>query len=520
MKNVRKLVYFLVAMLFFITTAHASTYCVKTDGNDANNGTSWSDAFATIQKAIDTSSSGDEIWVAEGTYTLTSQIDVNEDVNLFGGFDPDNGDDTWAERDWRNNKTVVDGNDDVRCFIISGTTIATIDGFTIKDGYTTGNGAGIYMGSGITLTVSNCSLINNDGDGTWSWGGAIYSKGGLTIDNCIFYDNEVKDGGGALGLYQAGTTTIINSCFISNTASKTGGGADGGAIIANRTNATITNCTFYKNFADSYGQTIYSGGDGSKLCNITFKNCIVWDDQNRGYDVACIGNCAGYANLIEFLYCVIDDEYDGQPWYIANNCGYVNWAQRNNQYTLPDFINTSNYDGTDNIWMTSDDGLNLEWDCSYFDNGNNSYVSGINQDILGNDRIANGTVARGAYENNFNIAFQVLSEASGDPVAIFDKFGNLFLGGTLSINQASITASADVNEFRIWDSSGYDIALIDQADANMYITGGKYENQLSITASADVNEFLVKDDDGNIVADVNESGVLLLKGEVYENYLE
>src|SRR4051812_37142764 len=46
-----------------------STYYVTTSGNDANAGTSWANAFRTVQTALATAGvSGDQIWVAEGTY--------------------------------------------------------------------------------------------------------------------------------------------------------------------------------------------------------------------------------------------------------------------------------------------------------------------------------------------------------------------------------------------------------------------------------------------------------------------
>lgn len=42
------------------------------------------DQYATIQVAIDAASSGDIIEVADGTYDITSQIDVNKDVSIIG----------------------------------------------------------------------------------------------------------------------------------------------------------------------------------------------------------------------------------------------------------------------------------------------------------------------------------------------------------------------------------------------------------------------------------------------------
>jgi len=51
-----------------VAAAPGTTYYVATGGSDSNGGTSWLDAWKTIQHAVDNVSSGDTIYVAAGTY--------------------------------------------------------------------------------------------------------------------------------------------------------------------------------------------------------------------------------------------------------------------------------------------------------------------------------------------------------------------------------------------------------------------------------------------------------------------
>jgi hypothetical protein len=90
------------------------------------NGTSWATAYPNLQDALTAADSGDEIWVAEGVYypdagsgqinnAPQSKFNLESEVSLYGGFDPQTGVDVFAERDWTNNPTIfsgdVDGND-------------------------------------------------------------------------------------------------------------------------------------------------------------------------------------------------------------------------------------------------------------------------------------------------------------------------------------------------------------------------------------------------------------------------
>jgi len=67
-------------------------YYVREYASGANNGTSWTDAYTDLQSALAAASSGDEIWVADGTYKPTTGTDrtisfsLKNGVNVYGGF--------------------------------------------------------------------------------------------------------------------------------------------------------------------------------------------------------------------------------------------------------------------------------------------------------------------------------------------------------------------------------------------------------------------------------------------------
>src|SRR5690606_7124928 len=86
------------------------------------NGTSWSNASGDIQSLINNASSGDQIWVAAGTYkpnrkpnalgTITPDDRQNafvlkSGVSIYGGFS--GSETTLNQRDWFANETILSG---------------------------------------------------------------------------------------------------------------------------------------------------------------------------------------------------------------------------------------------------------------------------------------------------------------------------------------------------------------------------------------------------------------------------
>jgi len=104
-----------------------------------------------------------------------------------------------------------------------------------------------------------------------------------------------------------------------------------------------------------------------------------------------------------------------------------------------------------------------------------------------------------------------LRSDSGEPVARFTNSGDLFLAGTLTENTTP-TATAN-DEFRVQDSAGDDVAIIDMTNGNMYLTGSVQASWEE--PSGESCDFIVKNSSGAAVAYIDDSGNLYLKGSVY-----
>jgi len=106
----------------------------------------------------------------------------------------------------------------------------------------------------------------------------------------------------------------------------------------------------------------------------------------------------------------------------------------------------------------------------------------------------------------------IIKDISGSNVAQFDDFGNLVLKGSLTQN--TTPQATDNDEFRVQDSEGNDVAIIDMTNGNMYIAGLVQETWADPDAGED--EFVIHDSAGYPVAYIDESGNLYLQGNVYE----
>jgi hypothetical protein len=245
---------------------------VKTSASGAGNCSSWDDACE-LQTALISAVSGDEIWVAAGTYKPTTSTDrspafqLKSSVSVYGGFA---GDETHREdRDPVANLTTLSGdigvggnNSDNSFHVVTGGAGSILDGFTITAGYATnysqsstdGNGGGLFNAAS-TMTVNNVIFTGNSG----VLGGGIYNSGTLVVTDSTFTGNAGISGHGG-GIYNTGTLTVRSSIFTGNSGSFGGGimNSPNGGTCASPSAATIVNSTFSGNSASSGGSGVYN----------------------------------------------------------------------------------------------------------------------------------------------------------------------------------------------------------------------------------------------------------------------
>lgn len=296
-----------------------------------NNGTSWTDAFTSLQAAINSASAGDEIWVAKGTYLPTDNLQgtttdrdktftLREGVKVYGGFaGSELADFDRSTRNFETNETILsgdfDGNDavftDVNSTVESingneenayhvvmswnNSPATVLDGFTIKGGnanqtgaahtpeagfsFNRSQGGGIYTNSS-SPTLHNLVVEHNYATATGSNPGAagIYLNGGKDNYDISLFNVSVKENlavarGAGLYITGAGTSIVVeDSRFIGNKSTTQLGG---GLYVANGT-VSIARSEFISNMAETSGGAVYKAAAGAvaSITHSTFRNNV------------------------------------------------------------------------------------------------------------------------------------------------------------------------------------------------------------------------------------------------------
>lgn len=413
-------------------------YVRSENGDDKNDGLSWSSAKKTITAALNTASTATEaIWVAAGTYN--ERVTMKDGVNVLGGFaktgNPDNKLDG-VNRDISNANsnfmTVIDGQGGGRVLTqpANFNKLTTWEGFVIQNGATKGdnadsNGAGVKLMSNGKL--KNSLVQNNTHTNTYSsWGsdtksiggGGISMSAGSIVDGCIIKANKANKENNdrytcGAGIHMNGGT-LINSIVVDNVATSTNGaewynwGSNilGAAVFINSA-GTFYNCTFAYNYGNTNGKSAVVGGVWDDSKNSKFYNCIFWGNA---------GNGDGGENTIQ----VGGPGYsDGGTEAAANknliNC-YASIAESSQTtselWNNPDATFQMNIGSNDYNQMISKAKANQPFDDNYkllnnttglhcINKGNNIYVedNDIYVDAAGVTRIQYCTVDKGAYES-------------------------------------------------------------------------------------------------------------------------
>lgn len=336
-------------------SAIGADYYVTTSGSDTNSGSSWPEAFASIQKAIDTADDGDSVWIGQGTYY--ESVKFRNKAITVGSTDPNDWDVVSA--------TIIDANgaENTVSFSTGNDSNSVLTGVTITGGRT-----GIYCDWASPL-VSRCLVTGNE---TSQRGGGMRNCGACspTVTKCVFSKNVARRGG---AMYNDACSAILRDCvFYRNTAVRSGGAiyngylssvlaancvfyrnkaedGDGGAIYnSSESSPTLVNCSFSKNYADLNGGGIYNDDSDA-----TVINCILWEDY-AGEDTDEIFNNDSYPT---FSHCCIRGGLN--RWACGGKDSIDGGA---NIKSNPMFVDPVNPAGSDGKWFTDDDGLYLVFD--------------------------------------------------------------------------------------------------------------------------------------------------------------
>ncbi|MEM0896446.1 MAG: choice-of-anchor Q domain-containing protein, partial [Verrucomicrobiota bacterium] len=181
-------------------------------------------AFTTVQAAINAAEEGCTVHIADGTYQEGAQIDIAKSLTLQGDGDI---------------STTLDGNNAYRVIDLPNSPIdVVLDGLTVTRGRPAAGSGGGIRNRGATLKISNATISDS--------GGGIYNQnsGTVSISNTTISDNTGIQGGGILNTNN-GTVTIFNSTISGNSA--TGGFGGGGIYNENNGVVSVFNSTISGN---------------------------------------------------------------------------------------------------------------------------------------------------------------------------------------------------------------------------------------------------------------------------------
>ncbi len=281
---------FFLLILGAVPIASAKIIYVDDDAIAGGDGSSWSTAHNYLQDALAVAESGDQVWVAEGTYKPDQGNGITagdrtasftlDGIILYGAFD---GTEATNDPNGSNEKTILSGEID------NNSTLWSLHIVSINDSY---NNA-----------MKNFTISKGNANGSKLWGhstgGGVYFNGvhgneNCIFENCIFENNSAGGAGGAL---EGSDATFINCKFTHNESS-----GDiyeipgGGAVAVNK--GTFLNCIFDNNRVQTFDGTGGPGG-GVIVADGNFINCKFSNNS--------AGNGGGVSVVVgNFINCIFD----------------------------------------------------------------------------------------------------------------------------------------------------------------------------------------------------------------------
>jgi len=348
---------FKTAPLLTVVNPSESTIYVDASADGTNDGSSWANAFTTLQDALPLAGSVREIRMADGVYTPDRGLGVTRGdrgatfkltggLTIQGGYagtgapDPD-------ARDTRAYATILSGDltandlpvadpanlwkevsrtDNSRHVLTASGSNGTpiLDGVQVSGGYAFGSststadsaglrGAGLIV-SGASLIARNCTFSDNWASGD---GGALYVANGgrLELTDGTFRANgagtnvgQARGTGGAIRNDGAGQLALAGCKFYRNFA-----GAQGGAFDNSRGHVILTRCSFIQNSAGSAGGGAVWNSEGQ----LTLVNCTL-NSNRSGFSGGAIVN--GWSGTLNAVNCCLHANYAQVQAGALDNC--------------------------------------------------------------------------------------------------------------------------------------------------------------------------------------------------------
>ena len=439
------------------------------------NGSSWDNALGELADALKyakrnstqwTDSNMLQIWVAAGTYKplydpedskfgsvpLTdprlASFRLINNIQLYGGF-PASGTPTMNDRNWNANKTILSGEigsqnsftDNIYQVILSvGTSTnritnnTVLDGFTIADGYASGNNTITRVLDGVSLSLTAGGGIYNN-----------YSSPKLT--NVTISGNSANFGGGMYNYYSS--PLLTNVTVSGNTASTAGG------INNYYSHPVLTNVILSGNFSSSsnYG-TIYNYFSNPKIYN-----SIILGNQSGMVNYS-------FSNTVDIQYSLVQGLTDTTNGNISSFD-----ISENDIFVSPITPGRSNAGD-----------FHLKDGAIVINKGDNT-KNIFTVDLAGNPRIFNNTIDLGAFENQNNLAqptdniLYVKKGSIGNGSSWSNALGEL--ADALRYAKENKNLWTASNPLLIWVAAGTYNPLYDPADATFGRVPKSYPRQAS-----------------------------------------
>ena len=237
-----------------------------------NDGSSWADAFTSLQDALAHAAPNDWIWVAAGVYYPdegAGQVDddpaaafvLKSKVNIVGGFAGT--ETTITQRDPAVNITVLSGDIDQNDTTDANGVVTDTANITGRNAYHVVTSSNVELNTGLDGFI----ITAGQADGTFpdAVGGGMYiDQGRPYLSNVIFSGNTASQGGGIYN-NNASQLSLYNVTFSSNTAV-----TDGGGMRSDGSNLEMFDVTFSGNSAGRNGGGMLNWSSQATLEAVTF----------------------------------------------------------------------------------------------------------------------------------------------------------------------------------------------------------------------------------------------------------